>query len=244
MRRRIIGLAFCIAVLAVNAAAQGGSDSGGGPPATATIAVSGTEQQVSGAWDTASITISFNGYSETVSPGQYSSSASIASAFAAKFSRDDTSNGLSAQVICGSSSSLISFALASGTYGTVSITGSTTSFNMTPVGFQSQTVPTVTWPTPAPIGYGTALSTIQLDATASVPGTFAYSPASGTIPATGTDTLSVTFTRLRHGHRYADSRRGDGGHYNLRSQRNAEFDCFRARVRGNRRIFRQPDCYK
>jgi len=194
MRRRIIGLAFCIAVLAVNAAAQGGSDSGGGPPATATIAVSGTEQQVSGAWDTASITISFNGYSETVSPGQYSSSASIASAFAAKFSRDDTSNGLSAQVICGSSSSLISFALASGTYGTVSITGSTTSFNMTPVGFQSQTVPTVTWPTPAPIGYGTALSTIQLDATASVPGTFAYSPASGTIPATGTDTLSVTFT--------------------------------------------------
>jgi len=103
----------------------------------ATITVAGTEQQVSGVWDTASITISFNGFTETVSPGQYATSASIASAFAAKFARDDTSNGLSAQVICGSSSSLITFALASGTYGPVSVTGSTTSFQMTPAGFQT-----------------------------------------------------------------------------------------------------------
>jgi RHS repeat-associated protein len=134
MRTRMIGLALCIAGSAVSAAAERGSENSS-PPATATITVTGSEQQVSGAWDTASITISFNGYTETVNPGQYSTSASIASAFAAKFSRDDTSKGLSAQVICGSSSSLITLSLATGTYGPLSVTGSTTSFKMTPVGF-------------------------------------------------------------------------------------------------------------
>jgi Bacterial Ig-like domain (group 3) len=54
--------------------------------------------------------------------------------------------------------------------------------------------PTVTWPTPAAISYGTALSAAQLDATASVPGTFVYSPAAGTVLAAGVQTLSVTFT--------------------------------------------------
>lgn len=44
------------------------------------------------------------------------------------------------------------------------------------------------------VGDGTALSSTQLDATANVPGTFVYNPAAGTIPADGSDTLSVTFT--------------------------------------------------
>jgi GH18 family chitinase/fibronectin type 3 domain-containing protein/sugar lactone lactonase YvrE len=59
----------------------------------------------------------------------------------------------------------------------------------------------VSWPTPAGIVSGTALSSTQLDATASVPGqlatipgTFVYTPAAGTVPALGTDTLSVVFT--------------------------------------------------
>jgi uncharacterized repeat protein (TIGR03803 family) len=54
--------------------------------------------------------------------------------------------------------------------------------------------PTVTWATPAAITYGTALSGTQLDATASVPGSFAYSPAAGAIEGGGSDTLSVTFS--------------------------------------------------
>ncbi len=58
----------------------------------------------------------------------------------------------------------------------------------------TQAAPTITWATPAAITYGTALSTTQLDATASVPGSFAYTPSAGTVPAAGTDTLSVTFT--------------------------------------------------
>jgi len=58
----------------------------------------------------------------------------------------------------------------------------------------NKATPTITWATPAPILSGTALSATQLDATASVPGTFVYFPASGTIPAAGSQTLSVTFT--------------------------------------------------
>lgn len=63
----------------------------------------------------------------------------------------------------------------------------------------SQTVisatPTIAWASPAPITYGTALGPAQLDATASVPGSFAYSPAAGTVLKAGNNqTLSVTFT--------------------------------------------------
>ncbi len=58
----------------------------------------------------------------------------------------------------------------------------------------NKSAPTVTWATPAPIIYGTALSSTQLDATASVPGAFVYAPAAGAIPAGGADKLSVTFT--------------------------------------------------
>jgi subtilase family serine protease len=52
----------------------------------------------------------------------------------------------------------------------------------------------VTWATPAPITYGTALSATQLNATAKVPGTFAYNPTNGAILYAGTNALSVIFT--------------------------------------------------
>lgn len=52
----------------------------------------------------------------------------------------------------------------------------------------------LSWATPAPITYGTALSATQLDATATVAGTFVYTPAAGTVLGAGTQTLSVTFT--------------------------------------------------
>jgi Flp pilus assembly CpaE family ATPase len=53
--------------------------------------------------------------------------------------------------------------------------------------------PDITWVTPAPITYGSALSATQLNAKASVQGTFVYAPAAGTVLASGTQTLSVTF---------------------------------------------------
>src|SRR6185436_15392199 len=41
--------------------------------------------------------------------------------------------------------------------------------------------PAVTWANPADIAYGAALSATQLNATASVPGTFVYTPPAGTV---------------------------------------------------------------
>ena len=55
--------------------------------------------------------------------------------------------------------------------------------------------PIITWDSPADITYGTPLSMMQLDATASVPGTFAYSANSGVILNAGQgETLRVSFT--------------------------------------------------
>jgi hypothetical protein len=70
-----------------------------------------------------------------------------------------------------------------------------------------KTIPTITWSRPANITYGTALSSIQLDATATfngnmVPGTFAYTTESETPVTTrtvwgaGTYILTATFTQM------------------------------------------------
>src|SRR6202011_1799906 len=58
----------------------------------------------------------------------------------------------------------------------------------------TQSAPVITWAPPAAITYGTALSGVQLNASASVAGTLVYTPAAGAVPSAGTVTLSVTFT--------------------------------------------------
>jgi hypothetical protein len=73
---------------------------------------------------------------------------------------------------------------------TTDYTTATTSVTLT----VNKATPTITWATPAAITFGTALNAMQLDAKASVPGALVYSPLAGTIPAVGTDTLTVTFT--------------------------------------------------
>lgn len=63
-----------------------------------------------------------------------------------------------------------------------------------------EVTPVMTWPTPANIIYGTALSSTQLNATVTynsteVPGTFTYTPAAGTVLNAGPNqTLKVVFT--------------------------------------------------
>ena len=54
----------------------------------------------------------------------------------------------------------------------------------------------VSWSTPAAITYGTALTSTQLDASATPvsAGTFVYNPAAGTVLNGGSQTLSVQFT--------------------------------------------------
>lgn len=58
----------------------------------------------------------------------------------------------------------------------------------------NKATPVITWATPVPITYGTALTATQLNATANVAGAFSYSPAAGTVLPVGNNTLNVTFT--------------------------------------------------
>jgi hypothetical protein len=58
----------------------------------------------------------------------------------------------------------------------------------------TQLVPAIYWAAPAAIASGASLSSTQLNATSSVPGSFVYNPAAGTVLPAGTATLSVTFT--------------------------------------------------
>jgi hypothetical protein len=57
-----------------------------------------------------------------------------------------------------------------------------------------KTTPKITWNNPADIAYGTKLSSTQLNAKASVPGTFVYTPSAGTVLPIGAQALKVTFT--------------------------------------------------
>jgi hypothetical protein len=55
--------------------------------------------------------------------------------------------------------------------------------------------PTITWPDPALIAFGTSLGGVQLNAMADTPGVFTYAPAPGTqLPVGNAQVLSVTFT--------------------------------------------------
>jgi Flp pilus assembly CpaE family ATPase len=58
----------------------------------------------------------------------------------------------------------------------------------------AKATPAIQWPTPSDMPCGSALSATQLNATATVAGTFDYSPTAGEVLASGTHTLSVTFT--------------------------------------------------
>lgn len=79
-------------------------------------------------------------------------------------------------------------ATQAGNSGYAAATPLSQSFNVNPAST------TVTWASPASITYGTGLSASQLNATASVPGTFVYSPTAGTVLNAGSQTLTVTFT--------------------------------------------------
>jgi hypothetical protein len=82
------------------------------------------------------------------------------------------------------------------TFATEGLTATNYSFTYVPgtLTVGNLPLPPITWPVPAPITYGTALSAAQLNATSTVAGTFTYSPAEGTVPKAGIPTLTVTFT--------------------------------------------------
>jgi hypothetical protein len=97
-----------------------------------------------------------------------------------------------------SSSTLLMAGPYSSVTATFNATGADADFQATPPAtlklVVNKAVPVVSWTAPAPIAFGTRLGTAQLDASASVPGTFSYSPPLGAVLQPGTQTLSVTFT--------------------------------------------------
>jgi hypothetical protein len=100
------------------------------PPAglaTASIAVNGSAQP----GDASPITVSFNGFTETVKYDPTSTPNSVASAFAAMFSRDYLQLGLCASA----SGNAITFKLKQGLFDHPAITGSNVSFNLATAGF-------------------------------------------------------------------------------------------------------------
>ncbi len=92
-------------------------------------------------------------------------------------------------------------AFHAGTYSVAPGVGTLSALNYTFTSFVAgtlsitQVLPSITWPKPSDILYGTPLSTTQLDASTSIAGTFTYSHAAGTILDAGTNqALIVTFT--------------------------------------------------
>ena len=97
----------------------------------------------------------------------------------------------------------VTLTLSVGTYttapsaGQLTATVSDATFSTNPSASDSviyQQQPVITWQTPKAIIFGTPLSGTQLDATANVAGSVQYSPAAGTVLATGTQPLQATFT--------------------------------------------------
>jgi large repetitive protein len=70
----------------------------------------------------------------------------------------------------------------------------TTSHAAVPITVTEKSPTVVSWASPAAISYGTALSDAQLNATASVAGTFVYTPSAGHVLAPGSYTLTASFT--------------------------------------------------
>jgi hypothetical protein len=70
----------------------------------------------------------------------------------------------------------------------------TTSHAAVPLTVTEKLPTSITWPTPSVISYGTPLSDAQLNATASVDGTFVYTPSAGHVLAPGNYTLTASFT--------------------------------------------------
>jgi len=121
---RSIGLAV-LALVCVSQAAFAQS--------TAALVVGGAEsQRFDQSWDVGPIQISFNGFAETISYGQYSSPASVASSIAGQFTRDYLKNGLCAHA----SGSTVTFILSgSSAFGTLTSTNTNTSFYFSTAGF-------------------------------------------------------------------------------------------------------------
>jgi len=110
----------------------------------------------------------------------------------------DGNNAMGSSVLNGGSASFTTSVLTAGNHSITALYSGDATFaaNTSPALVQvvNKATPVITWPVPAPITFGTALGATQLNATTTAAGTFAYTPAAGTVLNAGHQTLSVTFT--------------------------------------------------
>jgi hypothetical protein len=105
-----------------------------------------------------------------------------------------------AGVSCTNSPASVGPAVGSGTVNPVAsvTTGNASDYTVTKATgtysiTKAPTSNTITWTNPAPITYGTLLSSAQLDASSTVTGAFSYNPATGALLPAGPQTLTATF---------------------------------------------------
>jgi hypothetical protein len=149
---------------------------GNTPAAPANLAATAGNGQVSLSWSAAGGATGYNVYRRTGSSGDTQIASGVDGT---SFTDSSVSNGTTY-------SYEVTAVDAEGE------SGFSNEVSATPAGVQ--VTPTITWATPAAITLGTPLSATQLDATANVAGTFAYTPAAGTVLGVGVQTLGVRFT--------------------------------------------------
>ena len=103
----------------------------------------------------------------------------------------------STPTVCSLSGTTLTILASSGTCKVTATWAADANYNsatLTQIATAAKGVTVITWPTPAPIPYGTALGATQLDATATpAGGTFTYSPAAGKVEVVGSYTLKTTY---------------------------------------------------
>ena len=104
-------------------------------------------------------------------------------------------SGLGVNTVYSQNGSSVTFPINVGAYNvTATISNQNYQGSVTDVLVITRGTPTIFWNNPANIIAGTPLGSAQLNASASVPGTFQYDPPAGTLLNIGAAQLSVTFT--------------------------------------------------
>jgi sugar lactone lactonase YvrE len=153
----------------------------------------------------ASQTVSFSGLSPTM---PYNTVYTVTATTNASTTAVITNNS---PTVCSLTGTTVTIVAHSGTCSLTAAWAADSNYNSASAaqsGTATKGVAVITWPQPAPITYGTALSSTQLDATATPANVYpsaTYLPAAGKIEDVGTATLKATFSEQGDGNYGATS---------------------------------------
>jgi DNA-binding beta-propeller fold protein YncE len=172
-----------------------------GTNAKQTISLSGTGLVGTATTLSSSLNPSTYGQAVTITATVAKASGSVTPTGTVQFSVDGINVG-SAVTLSGGTAAFSISTLATGTHSIAAVYtpatgngfGASDTTTLSQVVNKAPSTSYIVWATPAAIVYPTALSSAQLDATATIPGSFVYTPAAGTVLTVGNYTLSVKFT--------------------------------------------------